>query len=224
MNWLLPPGASTFASDIDRMYYLILIITGVAFVVVEAALLWFMWKYRAGSGRPVVYTHGSNRAEIIWTIIPAVTVVIIGLMSAPIWNRIKGHDSVPADAMPLTVHAKQFEWNFTYPGPDGTLGSPDDFTVRNQLHLPVNRPVVVNLIAEDVIHAFNVPAFRIKQDAVPGMHIRVWFQPTIPGTYELGCAELCGLGHYKMRAVVTVHTEDDYRQWLGQQTKSVAMR
>jgi len=84
MNWLLPPGASTFASDIDRMYYLILVITGVAFVVVEAGLLWFMWKYRAGSGRPVHYTHGNNKAEVIWTAIPAVTVVIIGLLSAPI--------------------------------------------------------------------------------------------------------------------------------------------
>jgi cytochrome c oxidase subunit 2 len=224
MNWLLPPGASTFAGDIDRIYYLILVITGIAFVVVEAGLVWFLWRYRAGSGRPVHYTHGSNRAEIIWTIIPAVTVVILGLMSAPIWNRIKGHDMVPADAMPLTIHAKQFEWNVTYPGPDGSLGTADDFSVRNQLHVPANRPVVVNLVAEDVIHSFNVPAFRINQDAVPGMHIRAWFQATTPGTYELGCAELCGLGHYKMRAVVTVHTEDDYRQWLGQQTKAVAMR
>jgi cytochrome c oxidase subunit 2 len=81
--------------------------------------------------------------------------------------------------------------------------------------VPVNRPVVATLQAEDVIHSFFVPQFRIKQDAVPGMHIRVWFQPTQVGTFELGCAELCGLGHYRMRAVVTVHTQEDYDRWMA---------
>ena len=83
-------------------------------------------------------------------------------------------------------------------------------------------PVVANLTAEDVIHSFFVPAFRIKQDAVPGMHIRVWFQPTQTGTFELGCAELCGLGHYRMRAVVTVHTKEDFRNWMAAEGPSAA--
>lgn len=224
MNWLLPPGASTFAADIDRLYYLILVITGIAFVVVEAGLLWFVVKYRTRPGRVAHYTHGSVRAEVIWTAIPAVTVVILGILSGRVWNHIRGSHSVPPDALPIAVHAKQFEWNTTYPGPDGRMESSDDFTVRNQIHIPVNRPVVVTLTSEDVIHAFNVPAFRVKQDAVPGMEIRVWFQATTAGTYELGCAELCGLGHYRMRAVVTVHTEDEYRRWLGEQSRTVALR
>jgi len=224
ISWMLPPGASTFAGDIDRIYYVILVITGIAFVVVEVGLVWFLIKYRARPGRTVIYTHGNNTAEVIWTSITAVTVVILGLMSAGIWNRIKGRDSVPANAMAIRVNVKQFEWNFVYPGPDGRFDTPDDFTRRNQLHLPVNQAVVVELTSEDVIHSFNIPAFRIKQDAVPGMHIRAWFQPTVTGEYELGCAELCGLGHYRMRAVVTVHSLEEYQRWLGEQSPTVASK
>jgi cytochrome c oxidase subunit II len=224
MNWLLPPGASTFAADIDRIYYLILIITGIAFVIVEVGLVWFIWKYRARPGQPARYTHGSVKAEVIWTAVPAVTVVILGLLSGGVWSRIKDADRIPADAIPLAVRAKQFEWNVTYSGPDGRLGTADDFEVRNQLHVPVNRAVSVRLTSEDVIHSFNVPAFRLKQDAVPGMTIMAWFQATVPGEYELGCAELCGLGHYKMRAVVTVHSAEDYERWLGERSQTVALR
>lgn len=224
MSWLLPHGVSTFTADIDRLYYLILWITGIAFVVVEVGLIWFVIQYRARPGRKAKYVLGSLRAEVIWTSVTAVTVVILGVLGTPVWNRIKGHDSVPRDALPLAIMAKQFEWNVTYPGPDGRLGTGDDFTVRNQLHVPVGRPVVVTLTSEDVIHSFNVPAFRLKQDAVPGMRIRAWFEATEPGVYELGCAELCGLGHYKMRAVVTVHQAEDYQRWLAERSHTVALR
>ncbi len=215
MSWILPSSASTFAGEIDFLYYLILVITGIAFVVVEVGLIVFMIKYRARPGRKAEYIQGSTKAEIIWTAVPAVTLVIIGLMSGGVWNTIKGRNSVPADAIPYGLHAQQFEWNVTYRGPDGQLGTADDFTVRNQLHIPVNRPVVMRMTAEDVIHSFFVPAFRVKQDAVPGMTINVWFEATETGEYELACAELCGLGHYRMRAIVTVHSADDYRQWLA---------
>ena len=224
MDWMLPPGASTFAGDIDRIYYGILIVTAIAFVVVEVGLIWFLFKYRSRPGRVAHYTHGSLKAEVIWTAIPAVTVVVIGLLSGRVWTHIKGHNSVPEGALPIGIHAKQFEWNVTYPGPDGALETGDDFTIRNQIHVPVGRPVVATLNSEDVIHSFNVHAFRVKQDAVPGMQIRVWFQATQPGVYELACAELCGLGHYKMRAVVTVHTEESYQQWLGERSRTVALR
>src|SRR5438132_1031331 len=162
------------------------------------------------------YTHGNTRAEVIWTTIPAVTMVALGLISNHYWVRIKGRNSVPANAYPIAIHAKQFEWQVTYPGADGQLGTPDDFTVRNQLHVPVGRPVVVHLSSEDVIHSFFVPVFRVKQDAVPGMDIKVWFQATVPGQYELGCAELCGMGHYRMRAQVFVHTPEEYDAWMRQ--------
>ena len=215
LSWFLPPGASTFVGEIDWLYDTILVITGLAFVLVEATLVWFLVKYRARPGRRAHYTHGNMKAEIIWTSVTAVVVVWIGLASAGGWHRIKGYDSAPQGSLPLAILAKQFEWHVTYPGPDGKIGGADDFTVRSQLHVPVNRPVVATLQAEDVIHSFFVPQFRVKQDAVPGMHIRVWFQPTQVGTYELGCAELCGMGHYRMRAKVTVHTQDDYDRWMA---------
>jgi cytochrome c oxidase subunit 2 len=238
MHWWLPPQGSTFAPEIDWMFTAILIITGITFVGVELGLLWFIFAYRERPGRKAFYTHGNTKAEIVWTAIPAVTMVLLGLMSNGLWVKIKGRNSVPANAYPIGVHAKQFEWWFTYPGPDGKLGrvspslvskttnptgldpddsaSHDDIVVRNQLHVPVGRPVVVHLTAEDVIHSFYVPEFRVRQDAVPGMDIKVWFEATVPGTYELGCSQLCGLGHYKMRAQVTVHTQEDFDAWMQQ--------
>jgi len=213
MSWLLPHGSSTFVGEIDWLYYLILWITGIAFVLVEVLLVWFMIRYRARPGRKATYYHGNTRFEIIWTSVTVVVVVIIGILSAGRWNRIKGRDMVPANATPLAVHAKQFEWLVTYPGADGALGSADDFQVRSQLHLVVGQAVSVLLTSEDAIHSFFIPQFRIKQDAVPGMNIRVWFQPTEVGEYELGCAELCGLGHYRMRATVTVHSREDFDRW-----------
>jgi len=146
-----------------------------------------------------------------------VTMVALGLISNHYWVLIKDKKSIPASAYHLGVHAKQFEWQVTYPGPDGKLGTSDDFTVRNQLHVTVNEPIAVELTSEDVIHSFFVPEFRLKQDAVPGMHIMAWFQATKTGEFELGCAELCGMGHYKMRARVFVHTPDEYKAWVAQQ-------
>ena len=224
MNWILPPGVSTFSAEIDAIYYMILVITGIAFVVTEVALVVFLIRYRARPGRRAIYTHGSTKAEIIWTAVPAVTVVIIGLLSASVWENIKGRNSVPEGAYPIGVHAQQFEWMMTYPGADGTLGTSDDFEVRNQLHVPVDQPVVVMLTAEDVIHSFFIPQFRVKQDAMPGMPQRVWFEATEPGDYELACAELCGLGHYRMRASVTVHTAEDYQRWMSEQAQPVALK
>lgn len=224
LSWMLPPGVSTFAPKIDFIYYVILTITGVAFFLVEGALVVFLVKYRARPGRRAAYIHGSTRAEITWTSVTAVTVVVLGVMSVPVWNLVKGRNSVPADAYPLAIQAQQFEWHVTYPGKDGQLGTADDFELRNQLHVVVNRPTVVMLTSIDVIHSFFVPAWRLKQDAVPGLHIRVWFQPTQVGEFELGCAELCGLGHYRMRAQVFVHTREDYDRWLAEQSQNVAIR
>ena len=191
-------------------------------MIVEAGLIWFVIKYRGRPGRKGHYTHGSAKAEVIWTAIPAVTVVALGLVSNHYWKEIKGRDSIPADAYPIGIHAKQFEWQVTYPGPDGQLGTADDFTVRNQLHVPVGRNIVVVLTSEDVVHSFWVPVLRVKQDAVPGMTIRAWFQATVPGEYELGCAELCGMGHYRMRARVFIHTPAEFTAWMQQQIQGGA--
>ena len=217
MRWWLPDAGSTFAGPIDTMFTVILIITGIALVIVEVGVVAFVIRYRARPGRKAFYTHGSTRAEVIWTAIPAVTMVALGLVSNHYWVWMKDKDSIPADAIHMGVHGKQFEWQMSYPGADGKLGTDDDITVRNQLHIPVNQPVAIELTAEDVIHSFFVPEFRVKQDAVPGMHITAWFQATKTGEFEIGCAELCGMGHYKMRARVFVHTPEEFTAWMAQQ-------
>ncbi len=217
MRWWLPDAGSTFAGPIDTMFLVILIITGIALVVVEVGVVTFMIRYRARPGRKAFYTHGSTRAEVIWTAIPAVTMVALGLVSNHYWVLMKNAKSIPPNAIHIGVHGKQFEWQMRYAGADGKLGTDDDLEVRNQLHIPVNQPVAVELSAEDVIHSFFVPEFRVKQDAVPGMNILAWFQATKTGEFEIGCAELCGMGHYKMRARVFVHTPEEYQAWLTQQ-------
>jgi len=217
MRWWLPDAGSTFAGPIDTMFLVILIITGIALVVVEVGVVTFVIRYRARPGRKAFYTHGSTRAEVIWTAIPAVTMVALGLVSNHYWVLMKNAKSIPPNAIHIGVHGKQFEWQMRYAGADGKLGTDDDLEVRNQLHIPVNQPVAVELSAEDVIHSFFVPEFRVKQDAVPGMKIMAWFQATKTGEFEIGCAELCGMGHYKMRARVFVHTPEEYQAWLTQQ-------
>ena len=222
MSWWLPRQASTFGPSIDGLFIAILVITGIAFVVVEVGLVWFAIKYRARPGQKGFYTHGSTKVEVIWTAIPAVTVVVLGIVSNGAWVAMKGKHSTPADALPVIVRGKQFEWRITHPGPDGQLGTADDVKLRNQLHIPVNRAIAVKLEAEEVIHSFFVPEFRLKQDAVPGMNINAWFQATDTGQYEIGCAELCGMGHYKMRGRVFVHTAEDYQAWVAQQAAAAA--
>lgn len=216
-DWMLPEPVATFGAEIDGLYYLILAITGAVFVVVEVALIVFLVRYRHQEGRRAEYSHGSKKAEFVWTLVPFVLVMFIAYASHDVWLEAKVADrtgSAPAGALPLRVIAKQFEWNVTYPGGDERLDTGDDFTVRNQLHIPVGRAVRIELMSEDVIHSFFLPDLRVKQDAVPGMLIPVWFQATVIGEYPLACAELCGLGHYRMRASLTVHEADAYSAWV----------
>lgn len=211
-HWF-PPGVSTYAAEVDRLFYIILVITGAIFIVVNAALLLFVVRYRHREGRRAQHIHGNTRAEIIWTAIPFVIVIFIAVSSMGPWLRIRDVNRFPLPDLEVAISAKQFEWNVTYPGADGVLGTADDYEVRNQLHIPVGRVVHVHLEAEDVIHSFFLPEFRVKQDAVPGMRIPVWFEATRTGTYTLGCAELCGIGHYRMRGTVTVHEADAFDRW-----------
>lgn len=218
MDWTLPVNLSLHRGGIDDMYYIILVVTGLAFVLVEAGILWFLFRYRSREGHQALYTHGDNRLEIIWTAIPAIVVVLIGLGSGGLWASIKSPESHPEDALTIDVRAKQFEWHFDYPGADGEPGTEDDFSLRNDLHLPAERPVVVRLTSEDVIHSFSIPELRVKQDVVPGMTTETWFEVSEPAELELGCAELCGLGHYRMKAGVTIHPADEFRAWMDERS------
>ena len=215
-TWMrLPEQVSTYAPRIDDMFHLIMWITGVIFVLVEGVLLLFLWKYRSRPGREVHYTHGNNRLEVVWTIIPALICVMLALLSRRIWEDVKEH--MPHDALEIHVTGEQFAWNILYPGPDGKFGTPDDIATLNQLHFPVGKAVVATLSSKDVIHSFFLPEFRVKQDAVPGMKTRIWFEANKVGHWEIACAELCGLGHFRMKGFVTVDTPEDYQKWLTEQ-------
>jgi cytochrome c oxidase subunit II len=216
MNWLLDPSFSTFGPDVDRLYYIILVITGVIFVVTEALLIWFLIRYRRRDGQKAEYSHGSTKAEVIWTVIPFVIVLWLALVSKSVWDDIKDPALTPEDAYEIGVMARQFEWIATYGGEDGVMGTEDDFTLLNRLHVPVNRPVRIILEAEDVIHSFWVPDLRVKQDALPGHRISVWFEITEPGEYTLACAELCGTGHFQMDGIVVAQPEAEFEAWKAE--------
>lgn len=219
-SWLMSGSASTYGPEIDRLYTIILVITGVVFVLTEVCLVWFLFRYRHKEGRKAAYIHGSTKAEIVWTAIPFVIVLWIALSGRDLWGRIKDVDRIPPDAMEVMVTAKQFEWNVTYPGADGRLGTGDDFSERNRLDVPVDRPVKLVLMAEDVIHSFFLPDFRVKQDVVPGMEGNAWFQATRTGEFPIGCAELCGIGHTRMRGTLTVHSAADYQGWTTERIQA----
>jgi len=211
LGWL-PEAVSTYAKDIDTIFYIIYYITGFFFLLVTILMIWFLIKYRYQPGRQAVYTHGSTTLELVWTAIPAAVFIILFLASQSTWAKIKQY--MPAGDVEVRLIAKQFAWEFHYPGPDGKFDTDDDKSLDGDLHVPVNKVVKVYLRGQDVIHSFFVPVLRLKQDVVPGHEIPTWFQATKTGKYEIPCAELCGPGHSGMKGWLTIHSDEDYQKWL----------
>ena len=215
LDWWLPEKVSTYGRDIDWLFHLIYAITGVTAILVFGAMLISLVMYRDRPGRRARYTHGNTTLEIVWTVVPALILVILTFLSVPAWSKIKMQAPPPSD-FAVQVTAKQFNWQVTYAGPDGKFGTDDDKTLLDEMHVPVNKVVHVHLRSQDVIHSFFVPQFRMKQDAVPGREIVQWFEATKTGKYELPCAELCGFGHSGMRGWIYVHTPDEYAKWAAE--------
>ena len=210
--WALPENVSTYGGDIDFLFRVIDWITTITFILVAVALVTFLVKYRHREGRRATYTHGNTTLEVIWTIVPAVILVVLFLMSQGTWAKIK-IQAPPSDVV-VEVMGKQFNWEVTYPGPDGKFGTADDYKIDNEVHVPVNKNVRVILKSREVIHSFFLPQLRLKQDTVPGREIVAWFNATKPGKYEIPCAELCGFGHSGMRGWLFVHTPEEYGEWI----------
>jgi len=213
LDWL-PPNVSTYGGEIDSFFYAIYYITTAVFFLVSIALIYFLIKYRDKEGAKAKYYHGNNMLEVTWTTATFVAMLILALVTKPLWSRIK-QDAPPTDIV-VQVTGKQFNWEMLYPGPDKAFGTADDYKIDNNLHVPVNKPVHVILKAEDVIHSFFVPQLRLKQDAVPGRDILAWFEATETGKYEIPCAELCGFGHSGMLGFLYVHSEEDYQTWVNE--------
>jgi cytochrome c oxidase subunit 2 len=223
LDWL-PPNVSTYGGEIDKFFYIIYYITAVVFFLVAGAMIFFLIKYRHQEGRRATYTHGNTTLEIVWTTATFVAMLILALVSKPLWGRIKQQVPMTQSMVTIQVTGKQFNWEVLYPGPDGEFDTPadsaagtlDDYQVDNDVHVPVNTVVRVILKSKDVIHSFFVPQLRLKQDSVPGHTITAWFEATQPGNYEIPCAELCGFGHSGMLGHLYVDTPEQYEAWKNE--------
>jgi cytochrome c oxidase subunit II len=238
-TWWFPPGINAHAALYDEQFVRTLIISGVIFVLAQFALGYVIVKFR-DDGRRAVYSHGNQRLESIWTTATAVLFLALVVMGTKIWAAVH-FDEAPPDAIPIEVMAKQFAWNFRYPGPDGRFGRVDlkfvndaagnpfgidekdpagkDDIVSASLKVPAGKPIRLILHSRDVIHNFFVRELRIKQDLVPGMEIPLHFRADTPGVYEVPCSELCGLGHFQMRTTMQVMSAEAFESWKEQQSQ-----
>jgi len=238
-TWWFPAGMSAASAAIDHQFTFTFITMGIVFVLAQCGLGLFVWKYRdQGAASKVEYSHGNLKLEVLWTGLTAILFIGLNLMGSPIWAAERFEPAKP-DAVPVEVTGMQFAWYFRYPGNDGKYGktsptlidpsagneaaigldtddpaSKDD-VVAGTMYLPVNREVDLTLRADDVIHSFFVPSMRFKQDAVPGLAIHMHFTPIETGDYEIACAELCGLGHYKMHGMLKVVSQADFDKWIA---------
>ena len=217
LRWL-PEDVSPYGAGIDSLFYFIYYLTAVAFIGVTVLMLVFLYIYRHKEGRRATYSHGHTGLEIIWTIIPAMIFIGLGLASKDKWDEIKL--TTPETDTVVKITGKQFNWEILYPGPDKEFGTDDDYQVDNDLRIPIEKPVRVLLGSKDVIHSVFIPNLRFKQDTMPGREITAWFQANKPGKYEMPCAELCGFGHSGMRGFVYALAPDDYQAWYEKQWPS----
>ena len=214
MSWL-PENISVEGIEIDRLFYISYYLTAATFILVAAAMLIFIIRYRQKPGVRARYTHGNSTLEILWTVVPAVILLVFVLMSQNSWARLRYNPPANPDVH-LEVTGKQFNWIVRHPGPDGKLGTADDKSFDNQINVPVHKKVLITLKGEDVIHSFFIPQARVKQDVVPGRTIPLWFTLTKTGKFEIPCAELCGFGHSGMKGEIVVHTPEGYQAWMQQ--------
>jgi cytochrome c oxidase subunit 2 len=259
--------ASEHGSVLDKMFNVTLFFTGIVFVITHILLFYFSWKYSAKKGKKALFIPHDNKLEIIWTAIPAVVMTFLVVGGLDAWNEVMADVSEDDNYMEIEATGFQFGWNLRYPGNDGLIGEKkytlissdnplgqnwkdeknlDDF-LATELVLPVGQKVRVRITAQDVLHNFYLPHFRVKMDAIPGMPTYFVFTPTktteayrqelkkypeynVPDPaepekmlwetfeYELACAELCGRGHYSMKRPVKIVSQEEYDTWLKAQS------
>lgn len=239
--WWFTPIASNWGS-IDDTLIITFVITGIVFVLVTLFMAYCVYRFRHTEGRKAAYEPENKKLEN-WLI--GLTAIGISIMLAPgliVWND---YITVPEEATVVEAIGQQWTWTFRYPGKDGKLGTVDikyisddnpfginpndpngldDLLIDdNEMHLEMGKPVKVLLRSLDVLHDFYVPQFRAKMDLVPGLVSYFWLTPTRPGTFEILCAELCGLGHSEMRGLVVVEQQSAYLAWLDQQQSHQSM-
>ena len=255
-EWLgLPPLATTHGGQIDSLIGWTHIFMLILFVGWGGFFTYCLVRFRR-SRHPVADYHGStsHTSSYLEGAVLVVEMILLFAFSIPLWAARVDHIPPQREALLVQVTGEQFAWNVHYAGEDGVFGrtdiklldlqsnplgldrtdpaAKDDVTTLNQLYLPVNKPVIVRLRSKDVIHSFGVPEFRVKQDAIPGLTIPIWFIPNVTTAemrtrlgnaefqYEIACAQLCGLGHARMRGFVTVQTAEEFQKWFAEQVAS----
>ncbi|OGW69620.1 MAG: hypothetical protein A2036_02040 [Omnitrophica bacterium GWA2_50_21] len=241
-GWGLPYNASAYGADVDRLIYLLHGFMILLFVGWLIFLVVALFKFRSRPGHQATYKPDHFKAPTYIEVGVALfeAFLLIGF-SFPIAKHVR---TLPpkGEALEVRVVAEQFAWNIHYPGPDGVFGktdiqlmvpanpvgldrndpaAKDDITVINQLHVPVNKPVIVHLSSKDVIHSFFLPVMRVKQDVIPGQNVPVWFQAKDTGNFEIACAQLCGLGHYRMRGFLIVEQPEQFAAWQAKYAPKV---
>jgi cytochrome c oxidase subunit 2 len=225
----LPRDASLHGHHVDGVLRYLTLTTAVYFGVLLAILLVAVLFHR-GRGRVAHYTHGTRRRDRLAAVAAGATLLFgidaVALVRSAVQLR-EGFWRYPdadPEATRVEVTAQQWAWTFRYAGKDGVFGTPDDIVTLDDLRVPVGKPVYLQLTSKDVIHSLYLPNFRTKIDAIPGSITRLWFHPTVPGGYEIGCAQHCGAWHYKMRAELAVLSSEEYGRWLSRAGADAALR
>lgn len=241
MNQFLPPAASSHAARIDEMLSHVHWVMLALFAGWAAYYLYVLVRYRAG--RQPQARHEGTRGRVAMLVFAGVVIaeaVLLVGSALPLWFERTSGARDEGDAIRIRVVADQFMWHVHYPGADGQFGDTavplvssmnligldrssrfgrDDLILPGEMHLPIDRPVVIELTSKDVIHSFGIPAMRVKQDAVPGLRSAVRFTPTKVGQFEIACSQLCGIGHHRMRGVITVESDEAFRQFLADEAR-----
>ena len=245
MNYMkffpLPINASSQGHEIDMMIYLVHILMfvlligwGIFFVI---ALVKFNRRANPKANYQGVKSHVTSYIEV--AVVVAEIILLVGF-SIPFWAKQVNDPTDRKDAIEVYLVAEQFAWNFHYAGKDGKFGKTnlesfdkqsnpmgidrkdpdgkDDITTINQLVLPIGRTAIIHVTSRDVIHSFGLPVMRVKQDAIPGLSIPARFTPTMTGDFEIACAQLCGIGHYRMKGFLKIKTQQEFDAWMTENT------
>jgi cytochrome c oxidase subunit 2 len=221
-GWGLPRDASLYGWRVDWLLGTTTIFVAIMFV---ATVVWIGWAcLRHGRRHKALYDLGSAGPAVTKALL--LSLLIFGVVDGNLLcNGLRDVDDVfwnvaRAEADPravrIEVNAHQWAWDIRYPGPDQTFNTADDIVTLNEVRVPVGVPVIIQLAATDVIHSFALPNFRVKQDAVPGMVNRLWFQARELGDFDIACAQHCGVHHYKMRGRLSVLAPAEFRSWAAQ--------
>ena len=211
-------SASTYSADIDFVIELIFWIVGVWFVLTEGVFFWLLFRFRKTSDeQKAQYIQGTEPEFVRWVTWPHFLILVcdvfILVFAVKVWVNVK--QELPEPDASVAIVSQQWAWSFVHEGPDGELGTVDDITMVDELHIEVDKTYHYILTSEDVVHSFSVPVFRLKQDAVPGREITGWFEATQTGEFGIQCAEMCGIGHGIMAARIFIETPEEHRAWVA---------